>query len=134
MASSPKRSKVAPLGNATYTGRGFPLITFTDTYGATCSLQESSACVCENEDGTVDDPLGWLWLGVDDAKPQILKTKARAMGLPLPPGECTGWMPYPVPEDVMMSTRMYLNEQQVRGLIARLQFWLDKGTLHKAKS
>ncbi len=133
MTRPSKRSKVAPLGEATLTGRGFPLVNFTDTYGAACSLQESSACVCENEDGTVDDPLGWLWLGIDDAKPQIMKSKARAMGLSLPPGECTGWMPYPVPEDVLMTTRMHLNEAQVRGLIGRLQHWLDKGTLHNTK-
>jgi hypothetical protein len=109
------------------TCRGFRLVKFTDEYGKECSLQISSRAVCENEDGTVDDPLGWIWLGIDDAEPLIMKTKARELGMPLPPGEVRGWMPYPVPEDVLMHTRMHLNEQQVRGLIARLQTWLDTG-------
>ena len=109
------------------TCRGFRLVKFTDEYGKECSLQISSRAVCENEDGTVDDPLGWIWLGIDDAEPLIMKTKARELGMSLPPGEVRGWMPYPVPEDVLMHTRMHLNEQQVRGLIARLQTWLDTG-------
>ena len=75
----------------------------------------------------MDDPLGWIWLGIDDAEPQIMKTKARELGMSLPPGEVSGWMPYPVPDDVLMHTRMHLNEEQVRGLMARLQSWLDTG-------
>lgn len=115
------------FGENDTTGRGFGLVKFRDEYGEQCSLQISSRAVCENEDGTVDDPLGWIWLGIDDAKPQIMKTKARELGLPLPPGEVTGWMPYPVPDDVLMTTRMHLNAAQVRGLIAQLQMWLEHG-------
>jgi len=111
------------------TGRGFELVEFRDAYSEKCSIQESSACPCENEDGTVDDPLGWIWLGIDDAKPQILKTVARKMGMELPPGEVSGWMPYPIPDDVLLTTRMHLNETQVRGLIARLTLWLETGSL-----
>ena len=109
------------------TCRGFGLVTFRDEYYKACSLQISSRAVCENDDGTVDDPLGWIWLGIDDAEPQIMKTKARELGMSLPPGEVSGWMPYPVPDDVLMHTRMHLNEEQVRGLMARLQSWLDTG-------
>ena len=111
------------------TGRGFQHVTFFDEYGYECSIQESSRAVCENEDGTVDDPLGWIWLGIDDAKPQIMKSKARALGLELPPGEVSGWMPYPIPDDVLLTTRMHLNETQVRGLIARLTLWIETGSL-----
>ncbi len=131
MSKTPKakRPKLVPLGDEKETARGFSLITFKDAYGASCSIQESSACPCENDDGTVDNPLGWIWLGIDDADPKIMKTKARELGMALPPGECTGWMPYPLSEDVLLTTRMHLNETQVRGLVARLQQWLDKGTL-----
>jgi len=111
------------------TGRGFPYVEFRDEYGEKCSIQESSRAVFENEDGTVDDPLGWIWLGIDDAKPQIMKSKAQALGMELPPGEVSGWMPYPLPEDVLLTTRMHLNETQVRGLIARLTLWLETGSL-----
>ena len=117
------------FGEEKRTGRGFPLVTFKDEYNKPCSIQESSRAVCENEDGSVDDPLGWIWLGIDDPHPQIMKSKALAHGLELPPGEVSGWMPYPLPEDVLVTTRMHLNEKQVRGLIARLQHWLKTGTL-----
>ena len=132
-----ERNEVAStdlLGADDETCRGFGMVKFRDEYGKECSLQISSRAVCENEDGTVDDPLGWIWLGVDDAEPKIMKTKARELGLPLPPGEVSGWMPYPVPEDVLMTTRMHLNESQVRGLIARLQTWLDTGDFHAPNS
>lgn len=119
----------ALFGVARTTGRGFPLIEFRDEYDHPCSIQESSRAVCENEDGTVDDPLGWIWLGIDDAKPQIMKSKAKALGMELPPGEVSGWMPYPIPDDVLLTTRMHLNEKQVRGLVSVLTRWLETGTL-----
>ena len=119
----------ALFGEERRTNRGFPIVTFKDEYNAGCSIQESSRAVCENEDGSVDDPLGWIWLGIDDPDPKIMKSKARAHGLELPPGEVSGWMPYPLSDDVLVTTRMHLNEKQVRGLIARLQHWLDNGTL-----
>ncbi len=127
-----KKPKARPLlsfGKQKKTGRGFPLVTFKDEYGHPCSIQESSACVCENEDGSVDDPLGWIWLGIDDPDPKIMKCHARAHGLTLPPGEVSGWMPYLLPDEVFVTTRMHLNEKQVRGLITRLQHWLKTGTL-----
>jgi len=130
MSEQSERMEIAStalFGEDDITERGFGLVKFRDEYGKQCSLQISSRAVCENEDGTVDDPLGWIWLGINDAKPQIMKTKARELGLPLPPGEVSGWMPYPVPDDVLMTTRMHLNEAQVRGLIARLQAWLEHG-------
>lgn len=111
------------------TGRGFEIVKFEDEYGYPCSIQESSRAVCENDDGTVDDPLGWIWLGIDDAKPQIMKSKARELGMELPPGEVSGWMPYPIPNDVLLTTRMHLNQTQVRGLIDRLTLWLETGSL-----
>jgi len=118
---------VDQFGTDSTTNRGFPVVEFKDEYDTECSLQISSRAVIEDEDGTVDDPLGWIWLGIDDAEPKILKTNARKLGIELPPGEVSGWMPYPVPDEVLMNTRMHLNEQQVRGLIARLQTWLETG-------
>ena len=122
-----KNTSTELLGETTTTGRGFGLVKFRDEYNKECSLQISSRCVCENEDGTVANPLGWIWLGIDDAEPQILTAHARKLGMEIPEGVLGGWMPYPVTMDVLMSTRMHLNEKQVRGLIARLQTWLDSG-------
>jgi hypothetical protein len=130
-----KKNKSTELfGETTTTSRGFGLVKFRDEYNTECSLQISSRAVCENKDGTVDDPLGWIWLGIDNPEPQILKSKARTLGLKIPDdGEYGGWMPYPLPDDVYISTRMHLNEKQVRGLITRLQIWLDSGDFEKTK-
>ncbi len=125
MSKTSKKTPITTLGKATATGRGFPLVEFADEYDQECSLQISSRCVMEDDNGKVADPCGYIWLGIDNANPQILKSEARAHGVKLPPGEVSGWMPYPVPEAVNMTTRMHLNEHQVRGLIKRLQYWLD---------
>lgn len=117
------------FGKCRLTNRGFEIVEFEDEYNAKCSLQISSRAIFENENGIVDDPLGWVWLGVDNASPKILKTKAAELGMKLPPGEVSGWMPYSVPDDVLFTTRMHLSEKQVRGLIARLQTWLETGCL-----
>ena len=201
-----KTNTTVLLGNDCITGSGFGLVNFRDDNGKECSIQISSCTVCETEDCIIDNPRGWIWLGIDKAEPMILKTKgcelglslppsscasgltslpvetlrqiaamspdwvlnflrdrsifdvdkietalkyaskcaARELeaepiilktkgcelGLSLPPGEVSGWMPYPVPDDVFINTRMHLNEAQVRGLIARLQTWLDTGAFH----
>ena len=114
------------------TCRGFELIEFIDRNGEECSLQESSLAVMENEDGSVDNPNGYIWLGIDDAKSEIMKSKAEENGLSLEPGEeISGWMPYPIPKGVFVSTRMHLNEHQIKSLVEKLQLWLDTGSLHK---
>jgi len=101
------------------TYRGFDIVEFKDSYGEKCSLQISSRAVFENEDGTCNNPNGWIWLGIDDPHPQILKTHAKQLGMPIE-GECSGWMDYPFPESVMFSSRMHLNEYQVKDLIEQL--------------
>ena len=111
------------LGKIEQTARGFEIIRFSDCYLANCSLQQSSLC------RDVDKPgYSAVWLGVDDAKPQILKTHAEKFGLELPPGEVSGWMPYPIPPEVSITTRMHLNQDQVAALIKSLQRWLDTGS------
>ncbi len=111
----------------TTTARGFGLINFKDAHGDECSLQISSAC------GSEEQPLGYLWLGVNDANPQIMKSKALEHGLQLPPGEVSGWMPFPIPKDVSLSTRMHLGEAQVRMLMAAFEQWLETRTISPAR-
>lgn len=122
------KPKDSPIGDYRVTNRGFPFIEFKDEYGEECSIQVSSRAVFENDDGSVDDPLGWLWLGINNAKPRIMKFHAQMLGI-IPPGEASGWMPYPIPDDVLLTTQMHLNETQVRGLVARLNLWLETGDL-----
>jgi len=107
------------------TQRGFELVEFSDTHGDKCSIQESSACTVEGD----DNGQGFLWIGIDDPQPKILATVAQRLGLPIPPGEVSGWVPYPIHDDVLISTRMHLNEPQVRALVEKLTAWLESGSL-----
>jgi len=100
------------------TDRGFKFGEFYDQYNNKCSIQQSSIA---------DEPC--IWLGVDDANPQILASKAKQFGLETE--ETTGWIPYPVPKDVLLSTRMHLSEENVKMLVGALQNWLDTGNFSK---
>lgn len=114
------------LGKSTKTERGFEVIKFKDAYENECSLQQSSA-IGDTDEAFENPGSSFVWLGVNDGKPQILKSKAQENGIPLPPGEVSGWMPYPIPSDVSITTRMHLSREQVEGLVERLQRWLETG-------
>jgi hypothetical protein len=115
------------LGNHTETSRGFELVEFEDANNKKCSLQQSSAWglteASFNNPGTA-----FVWLGLDKADPSIMVSDAKRLGVVIPDGKTTGWIPFPIPGDVQISTRMHLNREQVQGLIDRLQNWLDKGS------
>jgi hypothetical protein len=96
------------------------LIEFKDHYRTPCSLQASSLAIYE-QPGT-----SAIWLGCDDAQPQVLATKAASVGVETT--DTTGWVPYPIPKDVMLTTRMHLNREQVKALIGHLYAWLDSET------
>lgn len=114
------------LGEDKETGRGFKYVEFVDAYGYECSLQQSSA-IGDTDEAMENPGSSFIWLGVDDGKPQVMKSQAKALGLELPPGEVSGWMPYPIPDEVQISTRMHLSRDQVEGLVERLQRWLETG-------
>lgn len=103
------------------TDRGFGLVNFHDRYGAICSLQQSSLV------GDDDRPPGHsaVWLGVDDADPKVMCSKAESVGIEKT-GE-SGWQPYPIPDEVLLSTRMHLDRQQAAFLVEQLTAWLDTG-------
>lgn len=106
------------LGEVQKTGRGFPIIKFADRYGTPCSLQMSSLAEYEKPGTSA------VWLGTDDAQPKVMASKAASLGVKT--DETTGWVPFPIPEDVLLSTRMHLDRKQVAALIHHLQRWLDK--------
>jgi len=95
--------------------RGFNITKFTDTYGAECSLQKSSS---------IEDK---IWLGVNDANPQIMKSQAAKHGLPLVEGN--GWMDFPLHEDVLLTTRMHLDRDQVKELLPYLNKFVETGDI-----
>ena len=98
------------------TNRGFNLRTFFDLYGIQCSIQESSLA---SEHA--------IWLGVDNAKPQIMASEAASVGVHT--SQTTGWVPYPIPPNVLLTTRMHLTQAQVKKLLPILQKFADTGEL-----
>lgn len=98
------------------TNRGFDVAAFRDRYDAPCSLQKSSLA---SEDA--------IWLGVDDANPQLLASEARMIGVET--DETTGWVPYPVPEQVQFTTRMHLTREQVAALLPTLERFVETGKI-----
>ncbi len=115
-------------GDGEVTIRGFRIDKFIDRYGSACSLQKSSLA---SEDA--------IWLGIDDAKPQIMASHARALAdsgdkgakEALTAAGCPafGWIPWPIPDEVLMSTRMHLTQEQVRALLPALQHFAETGEL-----
>lgn len=105
------------LGPVERTARGFELLEFKDRYGTPCSLQASSLAEYEKPGTSA------VWLGTDDAAPKVLASQARSLGVDT--AERTGWVPYPIPPGVSLTTRMHLDREQVAALIQHLQSWLD---------
>ena len=102
--------------NIGQTSRGFAYGEFEDRYGAKCSIQKSSLAF---ED--------CIWLGVDDAKPQIMASQAKAFGVDTT--ETCGWVPYPVPKEVSLTTRMHLTQDMARVLAKQLSYFAKHGEL-----
>lgn len=98
------------------TGRGFAVLTFTDRYGAACSLQQSSLAT-----------EAAVWFGPDDAAPKVLASQAASLGVET--SERTGWVPYPIPPGVSLTTRMHLTREQVAALLPYLQRFVETGEL-----
>lgn len=92
------------------TPRGFLIGTFTDAYGLTCSIQESSSV----------EP--HVWLGVhDDRPPEVLIPGQRWPPIEMPPG------------DVIHHRRMHLSVEQAAALIPLLQAFVETGRLDAAQ-
>ena len=98
------------------TRRNFDYTEFEDRYGVKCSLQKSSLAT---ED--------CIWLGVDDANPQIMAVDAQRLGLN--PKQTVGWIKYDVPEQVMFTTRMHLTRDQVAELLPYLKKFVETGEI-----
>lgn len=105
----------------TYTNRGFAIINFSDYYDAKCSIQKSSLATADA-----------IWLGVDDAEPKVMASQAARLGVPTK--ETCGWVPYPMPKDVSLNTRMHLTREQVKSLLPILKHFVKTGYLPDAIS
>lgn len=119
------------LGEAQKTSRGFDLLRFPDANGYECNVQQSSA-VDDTERGMEHPGSSFLWIGPEDANPKVLHGRAKELGIDT--DATCGWVPFPVPDDVSMNTRMHLHRDQVAELVIALQRWLETGTLQEQPS
>ena len=97
-----------------YTVRGFPGVRFSDRYDSPCSVQLSSLAT-----------EAALWLGVDDPRPAVMARDAARVGVETT--ETVGWVPYPVPTEVLLRTRMHLTQSHVQMLLPLLQHFAATG-------
>jgi hypothetical protein len=104
----------------TKTQRGFCLGEFRDLYDAQCSIQESSLA-----------DVNAIWIGIDNPDPKILASRASEFGIKTK--KTTGWIDFPVHQDVLINTRMHLSQEQVAELIPILQHFVDSGNLFNDK-
>lgn len=58
----------------------------------------------------------FLWIGPNSANPKVRGSN--------------GWIEYPVPDEVLMTTRMHVSRKQVEDLVAHLMIWLRTGSLN----
>ena len=101
------------------TNRGFMFIQFHDTYGELCSVQESSAI--HEEEGNA-----YIWVGVHDPKPIIMASDAMNLGIDISNYK-NGWIPYEIPSEALISSRMHLDKDAARRLGRMLLAWSKDG-------
>jgi hypothetical protein len=124
IAKRPKNSHEVNMSEESNTGfvemgvtaRGFPRGAFSDLYGSPCSIQKSSLAT--------DDA---IWLGVDDVSPKVLHGDARKLGIET--DATCGLVPYPIPQEVSMATRMHLSREQVAQLLPILERFVATGDI-----
>ena len=79
-------------------------------YEKKCSIQKSSLAT--------DDA---IWIGINDADPQILAGKTKQGG--------TGWVKYDIPGDVTFITRMHLNRALAKKILPILERFIETGEI-----
>ncbi|MCP4177224.1 MAG: hypothetical protein GY756_05610 [bacterium] len=108
------------------TQRGFKYLEFKDRNNEKCTLQCSSA-IGETEEEWNKPGSSFLWLGLESANPQIRVSDCEKNGIIKTKN--SGWQKYVIPDDVLLTTRMHLDKQNVKDLIEKMQHWLENGTL-----
>lgn len=92
------------------THRGFSICEFEDFNGHKCSLQKSSLATQDA-----------IWLGPAKAEPKILASQTSAGG--------TGWVPYKLPDEVLLTTRMHLDRKGAAKLLIKLTRFVLTGSI-----
>jgi len=98
------------------TERGFAVGAFVDSYGHECSIQKSSLAT---EDA--------IWIGVTDPDPKIMAVDAKKLGLKT--SEAVGWIPFEIPNEVLLHTQMHLTREQVAEMLPLLEQFVETGEI-----
>lgn len=110
------------LGDVKRNDRGFEYIDFEDSSGKPAELAVSSATDCKH-------PIGcsFVWIGRRDTEALVPAQRAVELGLeaPSPP---VGRVKYPIPQGVLLPSRLHLNRVQVVALVQQLKAWLRTGS------
>ncbi len=110
---------MSKLGKVELTNRGFEIIRFTDRSATACHLQQSSLADHMQPGSSA------VWIGCDNPEPKVTARDAARLGVAT--DQSTGWVRYPLPEEVLVNTAVHLDREQVANLIASLTRWLKKG-------
>ena len=92
------------------TARGFSLIEFTDYYDKKCSIQKSSIATQD-----------MIWMGIDDPTPEIMAQHTAQGGV--------GWVPFFIPKEVSIHTRMHLTKDQAWSIVKILVKFIITGNI-----
>lgn len=92
------------------TSRGFSIMKFKDRYDNGYSIQKSSLAT---EDA--------IWFGIDDPDPVVMAKDTPEGG--------TGWVPFHIPDNVSLTTRMHLTKDQVKELLPVLKKFVRTGEI-----
>lgn len=98
------------------TQRGFEYYAFRDRYDVECSIQKSSLATQDA-----------IWFGVDNPDPKVMAVNADKVGVKT--DETVGWVDFPIPEEVLLKTRMHLTRKQVKKLLPILKKFVKTGEI-----
>lgn len=113
-----------PFGTYHEDALGWPSVEFKDLYQERCYVQMSSI-VGGYPDALQRPGTSALWLGMREVTAQVMAKDAAKVGVVT--DQTVGWVPFPIPPEVMVTTSMHLSREQVEGLRDRLTEWLQTG-------
>jgi len=119
------RTSSKQLGPVRHTARGFQRIEFHDRSRNLCILQQSSIA------DYTQPGISAVYIGAAGAHPMVMASEAASVGVATT--ETTGWVPYPIPLNVHLTTDAHLDRNQVKALIRHLQSWLDTGSFKPSR-
>lgn len=94
----------------------FPHARFKDQKNNDCTIMISTLA---------DDRC--IWLGIVEVNPKIRAIHAEKNGIITE--QKVGWVDFPIPDEVLLSSKMHLNMEQVKELLPLLQKFAETGEI-----